>query len=69
MKTPLPPPLVPACLSVPAAQAAIIPVNQDGAGVGLNDPTARAPEGITSTNPFRGSSAARLHAAVRSGPR
>ncbi len=38
--------LVAASLFVPvAAQAAIVPVNQDGPGVGLNDPTARAPEG------------------------
>ena len=45
MKTRLLATLVAACLFVPAAQAAIIPVNQDAAGVGLNDPTARAPEG------------------------
>ena len=38
--------LVAASLFAPvAAQAAIVPVNQDPAGVGLNDPTARAPEG------------------------
>ena len=33
------------CLAIPAAQASIIPVNEDPDGVGLNDPTARAPEG------------------------
>jgi len=38
--------LVAASLFAPvAAQAAIIPVNQDGPGVGLNDTTPRAPEG------------------------
>ena len=45
MKTRLLSALIAACLFVPAAQATIIPVNQDPAGVGLNDPTARAPEG------------------------
>lgn len=33
------------CLAIPAANAAIIPVNEDPSGTGLNDPTARAPEG------------------------
>lgn len=33
------------CLAIPAAQASIIPENEDPDGVGLNDPTARAPEG------------------------
>jgi hypothetical protein len=33
------------CLAIPAAHASIIPVNEDPDGVGLNDPTARAPEG------------------------
>ena len=33
------------CLAIPAAHASIIPVNEDASGVGLNDPTARAPEG------------------------
>lgn len=37
--------VVAACLAVPAAHAAIIPVNDDAPGTGLNDPTARAPEG------------------------
>ena len=37
--------LIAASLFAPAAQADIILVNRDGAGVGLNDPTARAPEG------------------------
>ena len=45
MKTRLLSALIATCLFVPAAQATIIPVNQDPAGVGLNDPTARAPEG------------------------
>ncbi|GAA5001300.1 serine protease [Pseudoluteimonas lycopersici] len=37
--------VVAACLGMPAAHAAIIPVNDDDPGVGLNDPTPRAPEG------------------------
>ena len=46
MKTRLLATLVAASLFIPmAAQAAIVPVNHDPAGVGLNDPTARAPEG------------------------
>ena len=46
MKTRLLAALVAASLFAPvAAQAAIVPVNHDPAGVGLNDPTARAPEG------------------------
>lgn len=46
MKTRLLAALVAASLFAPvAAQAAIVPVNHDPAGAGLNDPTARAPEG------------------------
>ncbi|MFT3897368.1 MAG: serine protease [Thermomonas sp.] len=45
MKTRILAAIIAASLFVPAAQATIIPVNQDGAGVGLNDPTPRAPEG------------------------
>ena len=45
MKTRLLSALVAACLVAPVAHAEIIPVNQDPTGVGLNDPTARAPEG------------------------
>ena len=45
MKTRLLAAVVAACLGMPAAHAAIIPVNEDAPGVGLNDPTARAPEG------------------------
>jgi hypothetical protein len=46
MKTRILTALVAACLFAPvAAQAAIVPVNHDPAGQGLNDPTARAPEG------------------------
>ena len=37
--------LIAACLVAPVAHAAVIPVNQDPDGSGLNDPTARAPEG------------------------
>ncbi len=37
--------LIAASLFVPVAHAEIIPVNLDPAGSGLNDPTARAPEG------------------------
>jgi hypothetical protein len=46
MKTRILTAFVAACLFAPvAAQAAIVPVNHDPAGQGLNDPTARAPEG------------------------
>mgnify|MGYP000969838452 CR=1 FL=1 len=45
MKTRLLAAFIATCLAVPAAHAAIIPVNEDADGVGLNDPTARAPEG------------------------
>jgi len=45
MKTRLLAAFIATCLAVPAAHASIIPVNQDPAGSGLNDPTARAPEG------------------------
>ena len=45
MKTRLLSVFIAACLAAPVAQAAIVPVNHDPAGVGLNDPTARAPEG------------------------
>lgn len=45
MKTRLLAAVVAACLGMPAAHAAIIPVNDDAPGAGLNDPTARAPEG------------------------
>jgi hypothetical protein len=45
MKTRLLAALVAASLFVPAAQAKIVPVNLDPANSGLNDPTARAPEG------------------------
>jgi hypothetical protein len=45
MKTRILSALIAASLFIPAANAEIIPVNQDGPGVGLNDPTARAPEG------------------------
>jgi hypothetical protein len=37
--------LIAGCLAIPAANAAIIPVNLDADGSGLNDTTARAPEG------------------------
>ena len=45
MKTRLLSTLIAACLVAPVAHAEVIPVNQDPNGVGLNDPTARAPEG------------------------
>ena len=45
MKTRLLATLIAACLGMSVAHAAVIPVNDDGPGVGLNDPTARAPEG------------------------
>ena len=45
MKTRILSALIAASLFVPVAQAEIIPVNLDPAGSGLNDPTARAPEG------------------------
>jgi hypothetical protein len=45
MKTRLLSALIATVLCVPVAHAAIIPVNQDPDGTGLNDPTARAPEG------------------------